>query len=198
MTTQMKIIAGIVGFAILAVFGFCWKHDADARLDGRIAVSDSLRAVQQHRADSLLVVNEALAARVAAAASTVLRVDTVVRRRLDTVTSVVTQIVSSSVADTTKIRQLVAQIDTLAREARVAVLAGDNLARVSDSLVIAFADERRALQVQVATAVGEISMLKRQSRKWGLGAALGYGAQRASDGAIRAGPVLSVGVVYRY
>ena len=198
MTTQLKLIVAMVAFSVIVVFGFCWKHDADARLDGRIAVADSLRVVQQQRADSLSAVNEALAARVAAASSAVFRVDTVVRRRLDTVATTVTQIVSSTVADTTKIRQLVAQIDTLAQATLAAVKAGDNLARVSDSLLISFSSERQAWRTQATTANAEISMLKRQSRHFGLCVAGGYGVTRLSSGAVQAGPTINVGVCYRY
>ncbi len=83
--------------------------------------------------------------------------------------------------------------------------AGDSLRLANMALVrsdsifrVAAMKERLASVAELATATGEIATLKKLSRHWGLGTALGYGVQRLSDGTIRAGPSLNVGVVYRW
>ncbi len=198
MTAQAKLFAGGIIVAVLVVFGFCVKRDMDTKNGARIAIDDSVRKVQavaqvvaQKKTDSASHALDTLS-------RVVQHVDTAWVIRKVAVNTTVERIVHDVTPDSTKVRQLVVQIGVLEvvgdslKEANRALFRGDSSFRV------AVAGERLAAAATLQTATGEIGLLKHLSRHWGLGGGIGYGATRDGQGIIRAGPTLTVGLVYRF
>ncbi len=194
MTTQVKALAAAIALAVAVVLFFAWKHDADARRDGQIAMLDADRDTLHHQIDSLTKHSLLMDALVAQGVESVTVHDTAWKRHSDTVPTLVEHIVHDTVADSTKIRELAALvIETKAK--------GDSLSRAVDTLLPAVIDLRHALTDERAardkdrsTATTEIGLLKKQSRRWGLGASLGYDPAKVDWRK----PRLNVGLVVRY
>lgn len=200
------LIAGIV-FAALVVGLLLWKHEGDARRDGKIAVLDSTRVVQAHTIDSLTKHTDSVAAHTVAVADTFTKLDTVWRRHSDTVTATIDRIVHDTVADSTKIRELAALSEETKRKADSTIAAAERLRDSVSLLLTSFRNERAGWVKEKGTLTTEIGLLKRQSRHWGLVGALGYGIHPvdttdpttgARHKVIAASPQLTVGLGYRY
>lgn len=209
---QTKALIGVVALAVVLVVGFLVRHDSDARNAGKIEQltqrisQDSIQAIRDSVVrDSLTKVTTQVDRHVAAAASNFAKSDTVWSKHRDTVKTTVTTIVNSTVPDTQKITELVALVDTTTQKADDAIKAAEVLADSVVALRQAFGIERSGWATQLAgwakersDMASKINLLEKLSRHWGVGAALGYGVQRSTEGVLRAGPVLAVGVVYRY
>lgn len=203
MINRSHVIIALIALAVGIVATLLWKHDADARRDGRIAVLDSLR-----RQDSIARVTaerktDSTTKLLAVASVASAKVDTLWRTTTKNVTNTVNSIVHDTVLTAAeKVPLLVAQVTRLQT-------VGDSVANVNTTLrgrIVADSSahtaEREASNKELRTATDEIALLKKQSRHWGLGAGLGYGATRVKmpDGTaqVRTGPALMLGVVYRW
>jgi hypothetical protein len=191
------LTGAVIVLVAIAVLLFA-KHDSDTRRDGRIVILDSLR-----RQDSIARVGaeralDSARKAVHTASIRLTQVDTLWRTTTHSVTNVVEKIVHDTVMTAeekvpllvTQITRLQAVGDSLSRAGRLlqSELATDSMAR----------DNEHALAAKERLAASqEIALLKKQSRHWGLGGSLGYGAMKVGP-RVYSGPVLNLGLVYRF
>lgn len=197
----MKGLIAVAILATLLVVGLLWKHDGDARRDGQIAMLTTQVTRDSVARDSLTKLTDKATTAVVAKIDTFARVDTVWARHRDTLTATVTKIVhDTAVADTTKIRELSDLVEVTKRKADSTVKAGEEVANAARvTLMQAFAAERKAWSEERSHQQEEITLLKRQSRHWGLCAMpAGVGGTLLPDHTIKGGLQAGAGVCYRY
>lgn len=201
-TWKIVAVAAVFGLLLLgvgALGAFYLSHRADAKGAIEVAASDSTTARQAAVIDSLTRASRVASVVARNAVDTFHVVQVRWRAYRDTLTQTVTAIVHDTLAaDSTRIRELAALALATARKADSAIAAGARLASAADSLARAFTVERAAWGQDRATLAQEVAILKRQGRRWGLVAGIGYGAVRSTGGVVHAGPVIMAGIGIRY
>lgn len=202
MTANLKLLVGAVVFGLLLIFGFLWKHDGDAKRDGKNQILTAQITVDSIVRDSLIRRSDSLSRVTVAVTDTFTKRDTLWRRHTDTLARTVTNIVTSVVPDSAKVAQLAALVLATQAKADSAIRAAEQVAAAAAEERRGFLFERNAWQKERSDQATKITLLEKQSRHWGLGGSFGYGAMpvRMPDGttSVKTGPVLSVAVVYRY
>lgn len=200
MINRSHVVVAAVALLVGVAAALLWRHDADKTRDGRIITLDSLRRQDSIAHVAAIRKADSTVKAVSQASATAGRIDTLWRTTTKTVTNTVKEIVNNpNTTAEEKIPQLVAQITRL-------TVVGDSLAdattilnqRIRDDSTARVA-EREAAAKELRTARQEIDLLKKQSRHWGLGAALGPGVSVQEGNEVKVSKAqLTFGVVFRW